>query len=518
MTEPATHDRASISGSRTSLSPLVMASDRRTPTHRGPELTSDNRKKIVIVGGGITGLAAARAVAIAAPGVEVTVLEAADRLGGKIVTIREDGFVIEGGPESYLAAKSWMTDLCAELGLAGELEGTRPENRGSRVLWGGRLLPIPDGLSGLVPTRLRPIVTSPLLSPAGKARIALDWVLRPRTDANDESLERFISRRLGRQAYERLIEPLMAGIYAGDGSQLSTMATFPQLRAAEREHGGIIRGVIANRKRAQASGAPPRAGFVTPTGGMGRIVEALTADLVGRGVALRTGVTVSRLVRSEEGAAYRYLVRTASGEELPADGLILTTPAPVTADLLADDGHGLAPIAGANLRHVPHVNSVTLSLAFHRRDIDHPLRGYGYVVPRVQRRPILASTWTSSKWAGRAPDGQAVLRFYIGRAGGRDGIALSDAEIQELALAEMRDVLRVDATPTRSWVSRWPGGSPQYTVGHVERIAEAEWRVATIPGLAIAGCSYHGVGIPDCVRSGERAAHRVVLQVRDLRA
>ncbi len=473
-------------------------------------MPSDNRKKIIIVGGGITGLAAARAVAIAAPEVEVTVLEAADRPGGKIVTIQEDGFVIEGGPESYLAAKSWMTDFCADLGLAGELEGTRPENRGSRVLWGGELLPIPDGLSGLVPTRLRPIVTSPLLSPAGKARIALDWVLRPRTDANDESLERFISRRLGRQAYERLIEPLMAGIYAGDGSQLSTMATFPQLRAAEREHGGIIRGVIANRKRAQASGVAPKAGFLTPIGGMGRIVEALTADLAGRGVALRTGVTVSRLVPSADAASYPYLVCLADGEEVPADGLILTTPSSVTTALLTDDGHGLSPTAAANLRHVPQVNSVTLSLAFDGRDVAHPLRGYGYVVPRVQHRPILASTWTSSKWAGRAPDGQILLRFYIGRAGGRDGIALSDDEIQELALAEMREVLKVDATPTRRWVFRWPGGSPQYTVGHVERIAEAERRVAAIPGLAIAGCSYHGVGIPDCVRSGERAASRVV--------
>ena len=475
-------------------------------------MSQERTRRIVIIGGGITGLAAARTIAIAAPDIEVTVLEASDRLGGKIVTLREDGFVVEGGPESYLAAKSWMTDLCTDLGLADELEGTRPENRGSRVLWQGKLLPIPDGLSGLVPTRLRPIVTSPLLTPRGKARIALDWVLRPRTDANDETLEHFITRRLGHQAYERLIEPLMGGIYAGDGGELSTLATFPQLRAAEREHGGIIRGVIANRKRAQASGVAPRAGFLSPNGGMGRIVEALTADLTRRGVTLRTGETVARLAESGNGAA-PYIVSTAAGEELTADGLILTTPAPVTADLLTDDGQGLSPVAGANLRHIPQVNSVTLSLAFRRRDIEHPLRGYGYVVPRVQGRPILASTWTSSKWAGRAPDGEAILRFYIGRSGGRDGIGLSDDEIQELALAEMREVLKVDATPTRRWVFRWPNGSPQYTVGHVDRVAEIELRVAAIPGLAIAGCSYHGVGIPDCVRSGERAARRVVGQV-----
>ncbi|CAA9575576.1 MAG: Protoporphyrinogen IX oxidase, aerobic, HemY [uncultured Thermomicrobiales bacterium] len=469
--------------------------------------------RIVIVGGGITGLAAARAVALTAPEVDVTVLEAADRLGGKIVTVQEDGFTVEGGPESYLAAKGWMTDLCAEIGLADGLQPTRPENRGSRVLWDGRLHPIPDGLSGLVPTRLRPVVTSSLLSPIGKARMALDWVLPARTDADDESLERFISRRLGREAYQRLIEPLMAGIYAGDGGQLSTMATFPQLRGAERDHGGIIRGVIANRRRALASGAAPKAGFLSPVGGMGDIVDALTTCLLARGVTLRTGIAVTRLARAPEGSPHRYLVQTSSGEDVAADGLILATPAPVTADLLSDGQRGLSPIAGANLRHIPHVNSVTLSLAFRRQDIAHPLRGYGYVVPRVQRRPVLASTWTSSKWARRAPDDQILLRFYVGRSGGRDALTLSDDEIQALALAELRDVLGVDAVPTRRWVFRWPDGSPQYTVGHLDRIAEVDLRIAMVPGLAIAGCGYHGVGIPDCVRSGERAARRVVEQV-----
>ena len=476
-------------------------------------MTEDTAKHIVIVGGGITGLAAARAVALAAPGVTVTVLEASDRLGGKIVTVQDHGFVVEGGPESWLAAKDWMTDLCDEIGLGGSLESTRPENRGSRVLWGGQLHRIPEGLSGLVPTRLRPILTSSLLSPAGKARLGLDWVLRPRTDANDESLEHFISRRLGRQAYERLIEPLMAGIYAGDGGQLSTMSTFPQLRAAEREHGGIIRGVIANRKRALAGGSAPRAGFLAPTAGMGAVVDALTSDLLGHEVALRTGVTVTRLARTSAEAPDRYVLSTAHGEDVVADGLVLATPAPVTAGLLSDGDNGLAPIAAANLRHIPLVNSVTLSLAFRRRDVEHPLRGYGYVVPRVQRRPILASTWTSSKWAHRAPDDMVLLRFYVGRAGDRDGFTLSDDEIQALALTELREVLKVDAIPIRRWVFRWPGGSPQYTVGHADRIAEAERRVASLPGVALAGCSYHGVGIPDCVRSGQRAAERVVRQV-----
>lgn len=468
---------------------------------------------IVIVGGGVTGLTAARAAAIAAPGATVTLLEAAERLGGKILTVHDGGFTVEAGPESYLAAKGWMTELLDELGVAGELAGTRPENRGSRVRWGGELHRIPDGLSGLVPTRLRPVLTSSLLSARGKARLALDLVLPRRRDPDDESLERFISRRLGREAYERLIEPLMAGIYGGDGGRLSTLATFPQLRAAEQRHGSVIRGVIASRRRTTGAGATTPSGFLAPVAGMGRIVDALATDLVRLDVAIRTGVTVTRLIRSGPGSGGRMTVELAGGERLPADAIVLATPARVTADLLNDDGAGLAPQAAVHLRAFEQTDSLTLSLAFHRADIGHALQGYGYVVPRAQRLPILASTWTSSKWDHRAPDGSVLLRFYIGRAGDRPAMTLSDDEAERLALDEMAATLGARPAPTHRWVFRWPGGNPQYTVGHLDRVAEIERRVATVPGLAIAGCAYHGVGIPDCVRSGERAARAVAAQV-----
>ncbi len=475
----------------------------------------NRQRDLVIVGAGVTGLAAARRAAADLPGVRITILEANDRLGGKIRTVREDGCIVEGGPESWLAAKSWLTDLCADLGFGDEIQGTRPENRGSRVLWGGRLHPIPDGLTGLIPTRLRPVLTTSLLSPVGKARLGLDWVLRGRTTSDDESLANFVSRRFGRQAYERLIEPLMAGIYAGDGGQLSTLATFPQLRAAEREHGSVIRGVIANRNRAAAPTATagatgqmaPRTGFLSPTDGMGTLIEHLADDLTDRGVTIRTGARVSDLRRGPAG--HRFALRLASGETIHADAVVLTTPAGVTGGLLVDDGHGLAPQAGAHLLRIQAVDSVTMTLAFRQADIAHPLRAYGYVVPHVQRRPILASTWTTSKWANRAPDDTILFRFYLGRAGERPALDLSDDELVALALAELREVLKVEATPVRRWVFRWPGGSPQYTVGHLDRVAEIERRVGEVAGLAVAGCSYHGVGIPDCVRSGERAVSRL---------
>jgi oxygen-dependent protoporphyrinogen oxidase len=487
---------------------------------------SGRQQHLVIVGAGITGLAAARNAARKRPDIRITVIESSNRVGGKIQTVREDGFVIEGGPESWLAAKSWLTDLCGEIGLGDAIQGTRPENRGSRVLWGGRLHPIPEGLTGLIPTRLRPILTSSLLSPAGKLRLGADWVLRGRTTSDDESLSSFVTRRFGRQAYERLIEPLMAGIYAGDGGQLSTLATFPQLRAAEREHGSVIRGVIANRNRAtpaaaksggsaspaggQAGIAPAaaRTGFISPVDGMATIVERLAADLDERGVTIRIGVRVLEL-RHGTGDS-RFTLGLDSGETLAADAVVLATPPAVTGKLLTDDGQGVAPQAGAHLLRIPAVDSVTMTLAFRRRDITRSLCAYGYVVPRVQRRPILASTWTTSKWANRAPDDTVLFRFYVGRAGQRPSLDLPDDELEALALAEMRDVLGITATPIRRWVFRWPGGSPQYTVGHLDRVAEIERRVGEIPGLAVAGCGYHGVGIPDCVRSGERAVARVL--------
>lgn len=464
---------------------------------------------LVIIGGGITGLAAARAAALQAPDASITLLEASDRLGGKIRTVREDGFIVEGGPESYLAAKQWMTDLCADLGLGDQLETTRPENRGSRVLWRGQLYPIPDGLSGLIPTRMMPVVRSPLLSPLGKLRMGLDWVLPARRDAEDESLASFVSRRFGRQAYERMIEPLMAGIYAGDGGRLSTLATFPQLRAAERQHGGIIRGMIAAQKRAQRQNAALRAGFLTPRDGTATIVEALAGDLTRRGVTLRTGALV-RSITWDRDPTDPIRIELECGEWLGADGVIVTTSADVAARLIAGGDGNRFRQAAVNLRQIPQVNSVTLSLAFRRSDIPDALRGYGYVVPHVQQRPVLASTWTSSKWANRAPDDAVLLRFYIGRAGGRDGLDLPDEDLVAIARQELREVLRIDADPIRHWVFRWPGGSPQYTVGHLDRVAEIEQSLTSVPGLALAGCSYHGVGIPDCVRSGERAAWQVI--------
>jgi oxygen-dependent protoporphyrinogen oxidase len=467
-----------------------------------------------VIGGGITGLAAARRLVKEHPDFETTLIERDTETGGKARTIHDDGFVVELGPESYIAAKEWMTELCRELGLADQLQTTRPENRGSMVLWDGRLHPTPEGLSGLVPTRIGPVFRSSLLSPVGKLRFMLDWIIPPRKDESDESLASFVSRRVGREAYERLIEPLMAGIYAGDGEKLSIAASFPQLRAAEREHGSLVRGVIRNRQRAQAAGRVPPAGFLTPKGGIGEIMRALTADIQARGVRVMTGTSVIALHERQPGnqapTSPRYELTLSNGETRSADAVVLATPASVTADLLGTPESPLDAQASTLLRTIPFVSSVTMSLAYRREDVPHPLNRYGYVVARVQKRPILASTWTSSKWANRAPEGMVLLRAFIGRAGGVDGADLDDETVIRLARDEFHEILGITVPPRQTWIARWKNGSPQYTVGHLDRLAQIERQITTHPGLAVAGCSYHGVGLPDCLRSGERAADQVV--------
>lgn len=454
--------------------------------------------RIVIVGGGITGLAAANRLLQRGPSAEIVLVEAEDRLGGKIVTERVDGFVIEGGPDSFIAAKPRGIGLSEEIGLGDHLQGVTPRKRRAFVLLRGELHDLPEGLTGLVPTRLAPLARSTLLSPAGKARVALDYVLPARQSADDESLGGFIRRRLGREAWERLVEPLMAGIYAADGDTLSLAATFPQLRQAEREHGGLIRGVLAARRDA-ASGPPPRSAFLTPVDGLGALVAALEQRLVDAGVTIRVGTAATTITPKADG----YRVRLAGGEALDAMSLILASPAFVTADLLAE----WAPNVAADLRGIPHASTAIVTLAYRSDEIARPLDGHGYVVPRVEGSPILACTWSSRKWEQRAPASWELIRVFIGRSGREDVLADDDAALVELARGEIAIRLGATAEPTFVRVHRWPRGMPQYLLGHGDRIARIESALGAHPGMYLAGGAYRGVGVPDCIASGEHAAN-----------
>lgn len=457
-------------------------------------------RRALVVGAGIAGLTAAYRLRRLDPAAAITIIEAEERLGGKVLTERRGGFVIEGGPDSFLTLKPWGLALCRELGLESRLHGADGRARRSYVLWRGRLHEFPEGMSGLVPARLGPLFRSALLSPLGKIRLAMEWIVPRRRGDADESLASFLRRRLGRQAYERLAEPLMAGIFAGDGESLSLPATFPALREMEASHGSLLRALRAARRgegRGAASG--PAAGwpaFVTLEGGLAEIIDALHERL--ERVEVRRGSRVTSLRRTASGYEAGFERHAA----LAADAVILATPAFVGAGLLSD----LDPDLAGALRAIPHVSTATVSLAYPRSALARPLDGAGYVVPRAEGREVVACTWVSSKFPHRAPEGCALIRVFVGRSGRESLLERGDEALVEEVRRDLRPVLGVSAPPIFSRVHRWPLGMPQYTLGHRERLETIDRRLAAHPGLFVAGACLRGVGLPDCIRSGEEAA------------
>jgi len=447
--------------------------------------------KIAVVGGGIAGLASARQLETLVPDAELVLIEREERLGGKLVTEREDGFVVEGAADSFLSRKPRGIGLAEELGLAGELVGRRPENARTFVRHGGELHPLPEGLTGMIPTNLDALEGSALLTHEGRERLAAELEVPAASSGGDESIASFVSRRLGREAYERLVEPLMTGIYGGDGGQLSLQATFPDLRALELEHGSVLRGLGA--QTAPPSQFPP---FVSLRRGIGAFVEALADALASTRILTGTATAVRR-------RSTNYEVALDDGEVIEADGVVVAAPAFVAAELFAELDSELA----REHAEIPYASSAIVTLAYPADAA--ALDGYGYVVPRAEGSDVLACTWSSSKWEERAPAGLFLLRVYLGRFGGADVTAYFDEQLVERARQELR-VVGVDVEPHRTWIHRWPRGMPQYVLGHLERLERIDAALERHPGLALAGAAYRGVGIPDCIHSGEEAARSLV--------
>lgn len=459
--------------------------------------------RLVIIGGGIAGLSAAWYALQRAPGTHLTVLEASDRWGGKIRTERipfEGGsFIVEGGPDTFLATKPHATALCRELGLEDRLHGTHPHLRNTYVLNRGRLLPLPDGLAMMIPTNVQAVLRSGLVSWPGKARMGLDFLLPPHALNGDESLGAFVTRRLGREAYENLIEPLMSGIYAGDGDRLSLASTFPYLRDLELKYGSLARGALQMRRGAAGKSVQgSRSTFLTPTSGLAEIVEALVSQLGPE--RLRLNSPVSRIEKTRQG----FSVHLGSGERLDTDALILAAPAFVSAALLADTDPALAK----TLAKISYASTATVSLAYREADLPRPLDGYGYVIPRREGRKVLACTWTSTKFPHRAPEGFALLRVFVGRAG--QDIPWNEPELVALAREELRLSLGITAMPLFTRATLWEQAMPQYNLGHPALLRQAEDALGGHPSLALAGNGYRGIGIPDCIHSGQSAAQRVL--------
>ncbi|HJW67727.1 MAG TPA: protoporphyrinogen oxidase, partial [Candidatus Binatia bacterium] len=408
------------------------------------------------------------------------------------------GFVLERGADSMITDKPWGVALCERLGIADRLVGTRAGERRTAVVHDGRLHPLPEGFLLMAPTAMWPVATSPLFSLGGKLRMALDLVLPRRRESGDESLAAFVRRRLGSEALERVADPLVGGIYTADPERLSLAATMPRFLELERRHRSVVLGL-----RSTASVAPGSAGvryglFVAPADGMGSLVEAAACRLP-EGV-LRLRAPVERMARDAD----RWLV-SAGGHDFDADAVILATPAFAAAALLAPLDDELA----RRLAGIEYASSATVTLGFRAQDVAHALVGFGFVVPFSEGRPLLACTFASRKYPGRAPEGHELLRAFVGGARRPDLVALDDEMLVRTVRDELRALLGITADPMLVRVDRHRRAMPQYAVGHLDLVDAIEARAAALPGLALAGAAYRGVGIPDCIHGGELAADAV---------
>lgn len=468
-------------------------------------------RHVAVIGGGIAGLAAAyylqKGAEEAGMPLSYTLLER-ERLGGKVVTERADGFVVEGGPDSFLRRKPWAAELCRELGIGGELVGTNDGRRRTFVLDGGRLKPLPDGVMLVIPTRIAPFVTSSLISWPGKARMGMDVLIPPRRGDGDESVADFVRRRLGQEALDKIAQPLMGGIHVSDPEKQSLLGTFPSFRDIEVKYGSLIRGMLAAGRAARsAKRAPddgPSSAFITARGGLGQIIEALEGALTGR---VLPGVGAVGLDRREGGG---YRIRSTDGGEFEADAVILATPAFVSAALVG----GILPALADALGGIRYVSTATVSLGFRLADMNRRLDGFGFVVPRGEGRRISGCTWSSTKFFDRAPDDMALLRCFIGGPGQEEFAEMGQEEMIAMSLEELGDIMGLNARPAFARVFRWHRGNPQYDVGHLDRVRDMHALCETRPGLFVTGSAFDGVGLPDCTRQGKEAAQKVLSFLR----
>lgn len=478
--------------------------------------------RVVIVGGGITGLSAAHHILRTRPDVQLSLLESRDRLGGNIVTEQRDGFVIDGGPDSFLVTKPDAVRLCEELGLSGELIQPREAARNVYMVHRQRLELMPAGMVLAVPTRLGPMIRTPILSPGAKLRVLGDLLLRPGSvpEHADESVEAFIVRHFGRQTAERVAGPLLGGIYAGNIAELSMHSTFPQLVKLEKQYGSVIFGFFKSQIESMGNGAHGAvrarellhlmrwlrreeqhkpSPFRSFRNGVATLVDALAQKLGPE--RIRLAAPVRSVVRDASGA---FRVNVDAQAPLTADAVILAAPAHAAAQMIEDAE------ARSELEQIRFESTATVFLAFERAGIEHALDASGFIVLPNQAQ-ILAATWVTSKWEHRAPADRVLIRAFLGGARDPSRVAeASDEALVALALRELERLMGRLGTPLFTRVFRYVKGSPQPVVGHAERIQRIERRLARTPGLYIAGGGYDGVGIPDCIGQGRRAAERAL--------
>jgi oxygen-dependent protoporphyrinogen oxidase len=452
-------------------------------------------QRVVIVGGGIAGLATA--YQLHRDGIPFVVLESRDRAGGVILSEEIDGFTIDGGPDSLLVQKPEGIALCQELGLGDHLVPTKLP-RLAYIQRGSALHALPAASVLGIPTRVRPFLGTGLFSVPGKLRMGMELFVPARRDEGDESIGAFMTRRFGREAAEYLAEPLLAGIHAGDVDRLSLQALFPRFTQAERKHGSLLR---AFRAQAKAHGTRASDGaFRSLPGGLSEMIRALVAALPANAIRLNSGV--ARLDVEPNGG---FRIEAATGEILRSRAAVLATPAYVTAKILRPIDDELARLCA----EIAYASTATVALAFSRSHVRHPLNGSGFVVPRVERTGILAASWLSSKWPHRAPEGRVLLRTFLGGARDPNALERTDSEMVQISLQALQPLLGISGAPILTRIYRWERSSAQHEVGHLERVAAIDRRLAGHSGLFLTGSGFRGVGIPDCVADGRATARQV---------
>ncbi len=462
---------------------------------------NSGRKHAIIIGGGITGLAACyrlqrEATARDIP-LDITLLEAGGRVGGVIQTEHRDGFLIEHGPDAFISTKPAAKALCEEIGIADQFIGTNPKVRRSFVIRDGTLHPVPEGFYLMAPGSFKPFLKTPLFSWRGKLRMALDLFIPRRERDTDEAVAHFVRRRLGTEAFTRMAQPMIGGIYTSDAENLSLQATFPRFLEMEKAHGSIIKALRAQKKQAaqtsRDTSGPRYSLFLSFKSGMQTLTDTLTQAVSS---SIRLNAKVEHIQQTSDGN--RWHVSLANGETLNAELLCIALPAPHTAALIGD----LSSPLTSKLNAIPYASSATVNLAFRREDITHPLDGMGFVVPATENLSLIGCSFSSIKFESRAPADHVLLRAFVGEPTSKK----TEMELIELCQADLTPLLGLKDAPQFAIVSKHSQAMAQYQVGHQDVVSSIEQFTSELRGLALAGNGYHGVGIPDCIQSGEEAA------------
>ena len=462
---------------------------------------NSGRKHAIVIGGGITGLAACyrlqREAAARGIPLDITLLEAGKRLGGVIQTEYRDGFLMEHGPDAFISTKPAARALCEELGIADQFIGTNPQVRRSFVIRNGALHPVPEGFYMMAPGAFMPFLKTPLFSWRGKLRMALDLIIPRRGRDTDEAVAHFVRRRLGTEAFTRMAQPMIGGIYTSDAENLSLKATFPRFLEMEKAHGSIIKALRAQKKQASETSrdtsGPRYSLFLSFKSGMQTLTDTLTQAVSS---SIRLNAKVERIQQAGDGN--RWYVSLADGETLDAELLCIALSAPHTAALI---GNLSSPLT-SKLKAIPYASSATVNLSFRREDVTHPLDGMGFVVPATENLSLIGCSFSSVKFENRAPTDHVLLRAFVGEPTSRK----TETELIELCQADLTPLLGLKNAPRFADVTKHSQAMAQYQVGHQDVVRSIEQFTGELGGLALAGNGYHGVGIPDCIQSGEMAA------------